>query len=105
MSYSVDKNLSVLMCSEAPAVLHAVLEVGRDEAGWHPISFRKAPKPSLCLLTGTKSSHHLFSRFETTLLLFSSVKPLLALLLFCTNSNVHMQRMAIMKELNFTILA
>jgi hypothetical protein len=37
-----------------------VLEVGRDEAGWHPISFLKAPKPSLCLLTVAKSSRHLF---------------------------------------------
>jgi hypothetical protein len=81
-----------------------VLEVGRDEAGWHPVSFRKAPKPSLYLLTVAKSSCHLFSRFETIpLLFFSSMKPLLALLLFCTNSNVNMQRMAIMKELHFTL--
>jgi hypothetical protein len=45
---------------------HTVLEVGRDETGWHPVSFRKAPKPSICLLTVAKSSRHLFSRFETT---------------------------------------
>jgi hypothetical protein len=51
----------------------AVLEVGRDEAEWHPVSFRKAPKPSLCLLTIAKSSRHLFSRFETIPLLFLAV--------------------------------
>jgi hypothetical protein len=50
--------------------LHPVLEVGRDEAEWHPVSIRKAPKPSLCLLTVAKSSRHLFSRFETIPLLF-----------------------------------
>jgi hypothetical protein len=32
----------------------------------------------------------------------ADVKPLLALLLFCTNSNVNMQCIAIMKELHFT---
>jgi hypothetical protein len=46
------------------------LEVGQDEVGWHPVSFRKAPKPSLCLLTVAKLSYHLFSRFETIPLLF-----------------------------------
>jgi hypothetical protein len=51
-------------------LLYPVLEVERDEAGWHPVSFRKAPKPSLCLLTVAKSSHRLFSRFETIPLLF-----------------------------------
>jgi hypothetical protein len=70
--------------------LYTVLEVGRDEAGWHPVSFRKAPKPSLCHLTVAKSSRHLFSRFETIPLFFSSVKSLLAFLLFCTISNVNM---------------
>jgi hypothetical protein len=34
---------------------------------------------------------------------FSSVKQLLALLLFCTNSNVNMRRMAVMKELHYTL--
>jgi hypothetical protein len=37
-----------------------MLEVGRDEAGWHSVSFRKARKSSLCLLTVIKSSRHLF---------------------------------------------
>jgi hypothetical protein len=82
--------------------IYAVLEVGWDEAGWHPVSFRKASKPSLCLLTVAKSSRRLFSRFEI-IPLFSSVKPLLALLLFYANSNVNMRRIAIMKELHFTL--
>jgi hypothetical protein len=79
-----------------------VLEVGQDEVGWHPVSFRKAPKPSLFLLTVAKSSSHLFSRFETIPLLFllADVKQLLTLLFFCRNSNV-MRRMAIMEELHF----
>jgi hypothetical protein len=47
-----------------------VFEVGRDEAGWHPVSFRKALKPSLCLLTVAKSSRHLFNGFETIPILF-----------------------------------
>jgi hypothetical protein len=50
-------------------MLFTVLEVGWDEAGWHPVSFRKAPKPSLCLLKVAKSSLHLFSRLETIPLL------------------------------------
>jgi hypothetical protein len=50
--------------------LRTMLEVGRDEAGWYPVSFRKALKPSLWLLTVAKSSRHLFSRFETIPLLF-----------------------------------
>jgi acetyl-CoA acyltransferase 2 len=42
-------------------------------AGWHPVSFRKDLKPSLCLLTVAKSSCHLFSRFESMPLLFVAV--------------------------------
>jgi hypothetical protein len=51
-------------------LIYPVLDVGRDVAGWHPVSFLKAPKPSLCLLTVEKSSRHLFSRFEIIPLLF-----------------------------------
>jgi hypothetical protein len=50
--------------------MQTMLEVGQDEVGWHPDSFLKALKPSLCLLTVVKSSCHLFSRFETIPLLF-----------------------------------
>jgi hypothetical protein len=58
-----------------------VLEVGRDETGWHPVSFRKAPKPSLCLLTVAKSSRHPFSRFETIPLLFKQCETTLGIII------------------------
>jgi hypothetical protein len=76
-------------------------------AGWHPVSIRKAPKPSLCLFSSRKIiSGYLFIRFETIPLPFfflADVKPFRALLLFRTNSSVNMRRMAIMKELHFTL--
>jgi hypothetical protein len=77
--------------------------MGWDEAGWHPVSFQKAPKPFPCLLTVAKSSHHLLADLKLSRFFFSSVKSLLTLLLFCTNSNVNMQGTAIMKELHFTL--
>jgi hypothetical protein len=103
------------MCS-SPGLSRRSVEVGWDEAGWHlvsfrkeagchPVSFRKAPKPSLYLLTVAKSSDHIFfSRFETIPLLLKQYETTLGIIIFfCTNSNVKMRRMAIMKELHFTL--
>jgi hypothetical protein len=58
-----------------------VLEVGRDEAGWHPVSFRKAPKPSLCLLTVAKSSRQLLADLKPSRFFLADVKPLLAIII------------------------
>jgi hypothetical protein len=54
----------------------------------HPSVFEQSQNHPATFLADLKPS-----RF-----FFSSVKPLLALLLFCTNSNVNMQRMALMKD-------
>jgi hypothetical protein len=68
-----------------------MLEVGQDGI---PFLFEKPRNHPATFLADLKPS-----RF-----FFSSVKPLLALLLFCTNANVNKQRVAIMKELHFTLL-
>jgi hypothetical protein len=67
-----------------------VLGVEQDEAGWHPVSFRNAPKPSSAFQQSQNHPDTFLADLKPFRFFFSSVKPLLTLLLFCTKSNVNM---------------
>jgi hypothetical protein len=60
-AYSVHGIVSIVCCSII--LPETVLEVGQDEVGWHPVSFRKAPKPIPLPYNSLKIISPLFTQF------------------------------------------